>query len=367
MTPLLRGWCPDLFAPMQSGDGWLVRVKPRLGRIAAAEGLLIADWARRFGNGVIELTGRGNLQLRGLTLKSAEAVARAAVAAGLASADPAVERRRNILLSPLAGQGTCALACALECGLAADGSLAALPGKFSFGVDGSGLGLGGVAADIVLRADGDGWRVGEDRHAADDAPAAALLLARNWRDLPRRAASGSAPMAVGWLPAWRAFGFGVRFGQFDAAVLERLCGSSCAHGDGILHLTPWRVVLLSGVAQANVAGLAEAAGSLITQPDDPRRLVSACVGRVGCPQGSVDSRGDALALLAAGVSVDSLHVSGCAKGCAHPSPAAVTLVGSGGRYGLVRQGRAGDTPQSDGHTVADLARLLVAGGRAGGR
>ena len=351
---------------MQSGDGWLVRVKPRLGRIAAAEGLLVADWARRFGNGLIELTGRGNLQLRGLTLESAEVVARAAVAAGLASADPAVERRRNVLLSPLAGEAACAVARALERGLAADGRLAALPGKFGFGVDGGGLGLGGVAADIVLRADGGGWCVGEDCFVTGGAPAAALVLARNWRDLPPRAARGSAPVAVGWLPTWRAFGFGVRFGQFDAAVLERLCGSARAHGDGVLHLTPWRVVLLSGVAKAAVAALAEDAGPLIVEPDDPRRWVSACVGSVGCPQGSVNARADALALLAAGVAVESLHVSGCAKGCAHPSPAAVTLVGRDGRYGLVRQGRAGDTPQSDGLTVADLARHLVAGGRAGG-
>ena len=365
--PVLRGWCPDLFAPMQSGDGWLVRIKPRLGRIAAAEGLLIADWARRFGNGVIELTGRGNLQLRGLTLKSAEVVARSAVTAGLASPDPGVERRRNILLSPLAGEVACAVARALECGLAADGSLAALPGKFGFAVDGGGLGLGGVAADIVLRADGDGWRVGEECFAAADAPAAALALAGRWRDLPGRAARGSAPAAIGWLPAWPAFGFGVPFGQFDAGVLERLCGLARVHGDGVLHLTPWRVVLLSGVAEADAARLAAGANSLIVEPDDPRRLLSACVGSVGCQQGSVDSRGDALALLAAGVAVESLHVSGCAKGCAHPSPAAVTLVGRDGRYGLVRQGRAGDTPQSDGLTLADLARLLVAGGRASGR
>ncbi len=40
----------------------------------------------------------------------------------------------------------------------------------------------------------------------------------------------------------------------------------------------------------------------------------------------------------------AIHVSGCAKGCAHPGSAPWTLVGRDGRYDLVRHGKAGDTP-----------------------
>ena len=43
-----------------------------------------------------------------------------------------------------------------------------------------------------------------------------------------------------------------------------------------------------------------------------------------------------------------VHVSGCAKGCAHPGPAALTLVGAEGRYDLVMDGRAGDMPVATG-------------------
>ena len=66
-----RGWCPSLFAPMQSGDGLLLRVKPRLGVIPAPEARALADAARRLGNGMLGLTNRGNLQLRGFTEASA--------------------------------------------------------------------------------------------------------------------------------------------------------------------------------------------------------------------------------------------------------------------------------------------------------
>jgi precorrin-3B synthase len=35
-------------------------------------------------------------------------------------------------------------------------------------------------------------------------------------------------------------------------------------------------------------------------------------------------------------------VSGCAKGCARSAPADLTLVGEGGRYGVIRNGTARD-------------------------
>ncbi len=378
----VRGWCPDLFAPMRSGDGWLLRLKPRLGRLTASAARAIAGQAARGGNGIIELTGRGNLQLRGLTLPAAEAFARFAVEAELADPDPAVERRRNILVSPLADAQSCALAGTLEQALAADDALSALPGKFGFGIDAGGaLGLHGDAADIVLRRDRGAWRVGlgPDGGLAPPVPdpvRTAIALAHRWiasgaAARPSRghgAGTERGQAAIGWLPALRAFGIGLPFGQMDGVILQRLCTLSERHGDGVLHLTAWRAILLSGVGEADAGPLRQAImeypGSLVTDPDDPVRRVSACIGHAGCASGSVDARADARALLAAGVRASSLHVSGCAKGCAHPGPAAITLVGAAGRYGLVRAGRAGDTAQTGGLTVPELARQL--GGSAGG-
>lgn len=374
--PSIRGWCPDLFAPMLSSDGWLLRLKPPLARLTAVQGQSIASQALRHGNGIIELTGRGNLQLRGLTPRSAESFARFAVEAGLASADPAVERRRNILLSPMAGPAACEVALALADGLAKDGALRALPGKFGFAVDGNGaLRLGDTTADILLRSVGDEWQVGGGASAgiipcgADHAASAALALAHDWvaSGATVRPSHGTAGRetagrdAVGWLPEMPAFGVGLPFGQMDAAMLDCLCALSQLHGDGMLHLTPWRAILLSGVSSPDAVRRASLDAGWITTPDDPQRRVSACIGRTGCASGTVDARGDARALLRAGVRAPSLHVSGCAKGCAHPGVSAITLVGAGGRYGLVREGRAGDTAQVSGLTLAQVARRLALG------
>ena len=35
-APAIKGWCPTLLSPMESGDGWLARVKPSAGKLSAA-------------------------------------------------------------------------------------------------------------------------------------------------------------------------------------------------------------------------------------------------------------------------------------------------------------------------------------------
>lgn len=374
MSSAVRGWCPDLFAPMQSGDGWLARLKPRLGRLTADQALHIAREAAACGNGIIELTGRGNLQIRGLTLGSAERFARFAVRDGLASVDPAMERIRNIQLSPLAGAAACDLAQALEQELGRHTGLAALPGKFGFLVDAATpFAMSDQRADITLRATGDIWQVALHgafepvRCLATEAASVACGLAADWlrsahRPRPAAAASiGEAASVIGWHAGLQAFGIGLPFGQMDADTLAALAGLSLRLGDGMLHVTPWRVLILSGVPGPSAPGIADAVPDLVIMPDDPRLSVSACIGSKGCVRGSVDARADALSLLDAGVRVTGLHVSGCVKGCAHPGPAPITLVGCDGRYGLVRCGRAGDTPQTDGLSLSQLARGLAEG------
>ena len=65
-APVVQGWCPGAHRPMMSGDGLVVRVRPRLARLSAAQTLGLCDLALRFGNGTIDLTNRANLQLRGV-------------------------------------------------------------------------------------------------------------------------------------------------------------------------------------------------------------------------------------------------------------------------------------------------------------
>ncbi|WBV43431.1 precorrin-3B synthase [Pseudoroseomonas cervicalis] len=388
----VKGWCPNLYAPMDTGDGVLLRVKPFGGRLSVAQARALAAIAP----GAIELTNRANLQLRGASAESAPALAQALVAAGLADADPGREARRNLIASPLLGDDPTIPAAAPGWRDALAGvldSAGTLPGKFGLVLEADGvLPLAGVEGDITLRlaADGTAWlRLQEApwqargakpeqvaalveafrasgakrmRGAVAQLGAAALFAAAGLVPEPAPAAAPAAPEVLGFHPypggARGGFGLMPEFGVLDGAGLHALADLAERFGDGTLRLTPWRAVLLGGVRQP--VALAAAAMGWVTDPADPRRRIVACPGSEGCASGLAPVRRDARALLAQGAvpARGLLHLSGCAKGCAHPAPAAAVLVAERDGYALLRQARAGDTPLRSGLTLAEAAAEL---------
>jgi sulfite reductase beta subunit-like hemoprotein len=166
--------CPGVLRLHAAEDGGLARVRVPGGRLPLA-GLEAVAAGAALGSGLVELTGRGNLQLRGMPPDAGARLA-ALLAGGGLLPSLAHDRVRNVIASPLAGR-TAESACstdgvvdALDRGLCADPALAALPGRFLFAVDdGSGLALG-HGADVTLAvAGGDGGRAA----ARDGHPAAA--------------------------------------------------------------------------------------------------------------------------------------------------------------------------------------------------
>ncbi|MCQ8241291.1 precorrin-3B synthase [Acetobacteraceae bacterium KSS12] len=398
---------------MASGDGWLLRVKPSHSRLTAAQARALAGIARTHGNGIVELTARGNLQLRGLTEADARALPPGLVSLGLGSPDPEVERRRSILVSPLAGidpacdDATLRIASVLETELNGAAELRSLPDKFGFAVDGGGLlPLSQMTADVVLRASPGGWRIeaggGRATPRQQDANALASLairVARAAGSLPRRLAQDPAPglallrslgletrsrdavgetapsverppAAVGPIGAL-AMGVLLPGGQGNAGLLERLADAADGAGNGLLALTPWRSIVLPLAVGASFPAMAGMLGGLILDPEHPARFVRACAGRGGCPRGLADVRTDASRLAAllgrdAMRELGVLHLSGCRKGCAHPAPAQATLVAEAGGYGLVLGGTAGDEAAATGLSIAAAAvrlREVAAGAR----
>src|SRR5262249_52390927 len=96
-TDLRRGACPGLSTPMQTGDGLLARLTPT-GTVALDAMAGLAAAARRCGNGIIEITSRGSIQVRGLTHESAPAFADAVAALGIPAQDGV-----PVIADPLAG------------------------------------------------------------------------------------------------------------------------------------------------------------------------------------------------------------------------------------------------------------------------
>lgn len=379
---LRRGWCPTGTTPMAAADGWLVRVRPRAGRLDAPALRRLAAICAEHGNGAVILTRRAKLELRGI--RDTDAALAALIDAGLVGAEglpdciiaPATD------LDPTATAHVEPVLQALEAALAEHDASARMPSKFALVLDGGGAAhVHGVAADLRFDATAaDHWRValgGPERDvvvgtctaAAVPAVACALIErfeqlrtgqeSRIWRmrhaldtwgpDRLRAAAEPwldappehplpiSRASVLGHQPG-RWYGVALPCGRLDGATLAGLADISERHGDGDIRILPTRRVLLSRVI-AEAAPALRALGG-IERPDDARLRAETCSGRGGCVRGTTDTLADTQALVAAAPTLLSagagcmLHVSGCAKGCAHSGSAPVTLTGRDGRYDL---------------------------------
>ena len=360
---MVKGWCPGALRPMQSGDGLVVRVRPFGGRLDAAQISGLAHLAERHGNGLIDVTSRANLQIRGVSEGSHRLLLDGLSRLALLDPDADTESRRNILVTPFwrAGDETQALAAELEEAL--ENSALALPTKFGFAIDdGTSRVLAGDSADVRIERDRAGGLLVRANGASlgrsvgrGEAVTAALALA-NWfvtsggarggrGRMATHVAAGAAlpgalrgeaepvPIMAAARPGLYPQGamVGVAFGQMPHATLSQFAG--CGHA---LRMTPWRMVLSEGKrTMPSTAGL-------ITEAYDPALRVIACSGAPRCREAHADTRALAAALAPNIGAAARLHVSGCAKGCARTAPADLVLVGDRGRYGVVRHGTARD-------------------------
>lgn len=376
--PEIKGWCPGALRPMLSGDGWVVRVRPPGGRLLPAQGAGVARLAQAHGNGLIDLSARANVQLRGVTEDSHAPLITGLRDLGLIDAEAGAEARRNLVVQPFwdADDGTAALAAALSAALTSP-DCPALPGKFGVALDDGPVPvLRATSADIRLERAGEALVVRADgSHTgafanAEDVPARVLDLARwfaasggsiagrgrmaahlargavlppDFREVPASAVAAPnpapGPCAQGWLVA-------LAFGQIDAGAFSALA----RHGG--LRLTPWRMVLVEG------ADAAPEVPGIITDPADPLLRVVACTGAPGCPQGLQPTRPLARVLAPLVPAGQVLHLSGCAKGCAHPAPAPLTLTATAAGFAVIRDGAASAPPQQvlPADALADLLK-----------
>ena len=153
--------CPGVLALHEAADGWLARVRVPGGRLSAQALLTLAALAEEHGNGLVDLTSRANLQLRGLAADVGAALAPRLEAVGLLPS-AAHDRVRNVLASPIAGRAPDALddvddiVGLLDRRVMSSHRLRDLPGRFCFLVDdGSGAGRE-LGPDVTIVARGGG-------------------------------------------------------------------------------------------------------------------------------------------------------------------------------------------------------------------
>lgn len=398
----IRGACPRVAKPMVTGDGLLARLVPAEPIPIDAFGALCAA-ANAHGNGIVEISARGSLQVRGLTPDSA-----LRFAAGVAALDIGVCNGVPVLAGPLPDDPTALIDAhmlAAEIRKRIDKAALAFAPKVSVIVDGGGrLHLDGLTADVRLRAiqtaEGIRLLVSLAGGAASATPLgmvtpheapgvvlellgmiAALGDAGRAHDLlgaqaVQVVAERLAPPVL--LPARPpaetiglhrlkggtcAMGVALEFGQAQANDLMALAGIAKANGAAWAATAPGRTLLLGPIDEMTGFALATAADHLgfVVDARDARRRVVSCPGAPACASGLIPARAlaaeiaSALPPSQAGVAV---HVSGCAKGCAHLAPTPLTLVGTEHGCGVIRNGTPRATPERT-LQLRDLAAAAV--------
>lgn len=332
--------CPGVLRLTEASDGWLARVRLPGGFLPAAGLSALASAAGDLGDGRLELTSRGNVQLRGLTADAGAGLGRRLRAAGLWPSETH-ERVRNIVASPLAGldrePDLTAVVNALDAALCADPRLAELSGRFLFAVDDGRGDVAGLGADIVIEA-GSGLPV-ETLVAGAIATAEAFLDEREaqgstaWRiadllDGPVRVASpGAGPPPAGplaQLHGGHALVLAVplgRLGNTEARWLAGVIGARPAR------VTPWRSIVLPDVTAIDEA----AALGFGVAPDSPWLNVTACAGRPGCAKALADVQSDARAALDRWPG-RAVHWSGCERRCGRPTRTRIDVTATTAGY-----------------------------------
>jgi len=351
--------CPGVLTLHPARDGHVARIRLPGGYVSGRQWTALAGLADEFGDGGLDLTARGNVQLRGLPHGAAAGLAQRATRAGLLPSG-AHDRSRNVTASPLAGLGgrppLRRLVRALDAAIVADPGVAALPGRFLFAVDDGTGGAALAASDIGLRRAGRqvemiiaGRQAGVRLPLAAAVPAAvtaaraavacgvggpvtriagladggARVAAAIGGSLGPRAAASDARLRLGpqgaagsaMLVAAAPLG---RLGRRQAALI----GGLLRAGEVLRLGIAGRVVIPHALTPA--AALARLAGSgLLTSDGDELAGVTACSG-TACLRAVADVR--ALARPLPGL--PRTHWVACPRGCGRP-PDADLVVAAG--------------------------------------
>jgi precorrin-3B synthase len=361
-----RDACPGALQLHHAADGALARVRLPGGMILARQLEELAHAATRFGSPAMELTSRGNIQLRAIA--DTAAVADMVAAVGLLPSQ-SHERVRNIVASPLSGRvgrttDIRGLVTELDEAIQSEPALVELPGRFMFGLDDGRADISGLAADVgahfldeataaLLLAGSD---TGVRLTPPDVVPALVTVATRfsatrgkAWRvaeladatPLLEQFTPCAAPGAtwppvvrppVGWLQqddGRVALGAAVPLGVLPARVAEYLAAIGAP-----LVITPWRSVLVCDLDEgvADVALRVLAPMGLVFDGNSPWLTVSACTGSPGCEHSAADVRADATAALDEPAD-GHRHFVGCERACGSP-PDGEVLVATGDGYRL---------------------------------
>jgi precorrin-3B synthase len=356
-----------------SGDGYLARWTPHQPlTIEAFCG--VCDLSEELGSGVLEVTRRGSLQVRGLRSESE-------LVSSVRQLGATVQEQPPVLTSPLPAEDSTASTCVDQVtreilALVADWPHAReLNPKVSITVDyqtplhldrlrsdirllcgteAVHLALGGDASTataigwltltgvaralehvLTLLVEGGADTRGRDLVSGDNLRTLRASVA-SWHVADHVLTDRGHPEPIQTYPlsdGTIARGLGLAFGFGSAADLRSFARRAAQLGARSIRPYADRTLMILGLPPQAARDLVAAANTagLVTSPSDPRRYVIACAGAPVCRSAYLPTRSLAPRFAQAARSLlnphSLIHLSGCPKGCAHSGPAPLTFTG----------------------------------------
>lgn len=409
--------CPGLFYETPAQDGILMRIRVPGGILTVAQASAIAEITDRWKTSTIQVTNRANLQFRAVS--SAPEIFEILKNIGLAAKNAQVDHLRNVMASPTAGIDpselidTRSLVQDIDTYIQSTPELAGLPPKFSIGIDGGGqvsigtrseqawqhryneIQLSAISSNqlqLAFAADKQLYETGIVIDATECVSAIATL-AKVYLSYVQQSQRPKKPRMRDMLKDWgvqgildRAgfatfstaislkseiasligvhaqkqaglfyIGIALPLGQLSIAQFQHLIELAKTYGSGEIRLTPWQSIILPNIADPSTV-LQELSGFSI---DPIQSSIVACAGKPGCASAETHTQADAHALTQSLKHPINIHITGCPKGCAQPSPADITLLGtrmeqSEAYYLFAGEELLTEQPVSDLSTIAQL-------------
>ena len=384
-------------------DGHICRIKLPLGRITCAQAEEIARLSEQYGNGIIELTIRSNLQLRGVKPENREALTEALLACGLGPLKAEGDDVRNVMVNPTAGidanqlTDTTQLATDLLRILQLTPRYHALSPKFSLLIDGGeACAITTHASDIWLSACADGEHFafgfastplqsayliktndalgfvsacldtfltlagqfnisrmkqllahisGEEWMAAIEKQFSGLIQTDHWQRQEAKAFAHLGQHAQSD-ETQNYIGATPFLGRLSPHEMQKLGMIALTAGSDYFCLTPWQSFIIPNIDAIKAPALLQQLhdAGFTSESHAIAANIRACSGSKGCGSALADTQEDAkqLAQLIGQQTMPFIHLTGCAKSCASLSAMPVTLLATKPQhYDLFLQDKTG--------------------------
>ena len=334
----IRGFCPTLKKPIISEDGLLVRFRPFMNSLNSDDLISLCDLSEKYGSGVMELTTRGSLQIRGIKRSTFQKIVNEILDMNIFGQE--IDNNSNIIINPFWNYKDENFKIY---NFLSKYNLSNLPGKFGFVIDlGNRSCLKNIPGDIrfensdnnkiLVRADGSDsgkalninevksfvsnlikWFVNNKKENINRMSELLRMkkLPQEWCE------SKSISKSYNILPGNCDMGqiFGIKLGRFLAKNLKNLLLRSLSPK---VRFTPLKMFLLEQVKNLYDK-------NFICTTNDPFLNLSACSGKNYCSSSLIDTY--KLANKIKEKTKLKVHISGCEKNCGVTKDTQILLSG----------------------------------------